>query len=1026
MKKALYLIMGIMLLMTQNLMAQNRIIRGVVTDHEDLAVIGANVIVKGTPRGVITDFNGHFTIKAPDKGVLLISYIGYITAEVKILPGKEHYEVKLKEDTETLDEVVVVGYGTQKKSELTSSVEVIKADDILKMPTPRLDKALAGQVAGMTVMQTGDPTGSKESQIRIRANGNVNTAPLLVIDGVPRYSTTSNSGEMRLSDLNPDDIESISVLKDAAAAAVYGLRAANGVILVKTKRGSQEKTRVSYHGTFNLTKATKLPDFLDSYEFAGMFNQAVENSPGTSYKKFTPEQMEMIKNHTNPNVYADENLLDYMKDYGYNTSHSVSLSGGAKKMRYYLSLGYTNTVGMYSGVGNDSYNYSSKIDIDLLEGLVLSVDLSGNRSNNKQTSFTAYSDVFNYSPLQPLEYTDGTLASIGDWSAKNPLINVRGIGDKITNRAAINSTRVNLNYNAPWLKGLSMYVRATFDNSTTERTTFKRPVDLYLYNEETKETTLDPRSTYPRAKISIAEEKGNIDNKLFEAGINFTRTFAEKHSTHGMVVVNYQTQEARGLNARNSNLPSLWPEILAGGQNWAAGNKSKAQRASMVGRLKYGYDRRYFIETNFRVDGSVKLHPDNRWAFFPTASASWAVHNEPFFKNWKQNTLSSLKFRLSTGLLGMEPGQPYGYLNKYNMQENMGYMIGNTYRYGLNRRGSYPNPNLKWGEVKDYNGAVDLGLWGGKLGFTFEYYTRYRTNMVQSLPNYLFPLTTGRVELGTPEENYGKIKAYGWDMSISHNNRVGKFNYYANLNFGWSRDKIVDNGDESNLPEYQRRKGHSSGDQRMLESLGFFTSQEEIDNWAKQGYNNNIDLAPGDIKYKDQNGDGRIDNKDQIWYKNAAFPDLTGSLSLGGSYKNFHFSMMFNGIFGYNKTINEKNSLYGNKLPRFQKYHQEECWTKDNQNDAKLPRVKFSSWDDPNQETSSFWVRKCDFVRLSSINVGYSLPKKITEKMHIARMSISLTAGNVFTWTDLKGMDPEVDRGYPIQRSFGASLSMGF
>ncbi|MBR8707367.1 TonB-dependent receptor SusC [Bacteroides pyogenes] len=337
--------------------AQDFSVKGKVTDATGQPVIGANIKVKEAQTGVITDMDGNFIISVPSKHKeLIVSFIGYKSQTVKVAPGMGMVQIQLKEDAQSLDEIVIIGYGTQKKSSLTSSVETIKKEDLLQMPTANLDEALSGQVAGLQVMSsTGDPSSAKEASMRIRAVSGAQNAPLLVIDGVPRFSENTSGGEARLSDLNPDDIESISILKDAAAAAVYGVRAANGVILVKTKRGSGDsKIRVNYRGQFNIQKGTQFPKFLNSYEFAKLYNRAVEGVPNT--EPFTDEELEMIRTQSHPNEFADSNMLDYLKKQGHSTTHAISLSGGNNLLKYYISGAYTNTVGLYSGVGRDRYN----------------------------------------------------------------------------------------------------------------------------------------------------------------------------------------------------------------------------------------------------------------------------------------------------------------------------------------------------------------------------------------------------------------------------------------------------------------------------------------------------------------------------------------------------------------------------------------------------------------------------------------------------------------------------------------------
>lgn len=389
--------------------AAQTMVQGKVIDQGGEPITGANVRWLDTKIAAITDVNGNFSIPM-HKGKLVVSFLGYKTQEVNVQQGKK-LEIKMDEDAQKLDEFVVVGYGIQKKSSITGSIETIKSTDLLMMPTANLDNALSGQVAGLQVMaSTGDPSTAKESDMHIRG---INANPLLVIDGVPRFGTNTSDGETRLSDLNPDDIESITVLKDAAAAAVYGSRAANGVILVQTKRAdANQKLRVNYRGQYNLQEATKLPEFLNAYEFAQLRNKAIENTASSTLTPYTPEQLEQIRTHSNPNVYGDTDLLDYLDKTGYSTTHAVSASGGNQFVKYYLSLGYATSKGLYSGVGRDRLNYSMKLDATLTKGLVLSVDYSGSSSQSKNSSYTTLDAAYSYSPLQVFEYTNGELASL--------------------------------------------------------------------------------------------------------------------------------------------------------------------------------------------------------------------------------------------------------------------------------------------------------------------------------------------------------------------------------------------------------------------------------------------------------------------------------------------------------------------------------------------------------------------------------------------------------------------------------------
>lgn len=1001
------------------------ILKGKVIDRGGETVIGAHVKWKNAQGGAVTDLDGNFSI--PETGTeLVISFLGYKTQTIKIKPGQKNLVVTLEDDAQDLDELVVVGYGTQKKASLTGSIETIKSEDLLSLPTANLDEALYGQVAGLQVMQTtGDPSSAKEANLHIRG---INNSPLLVIDGVPRFGTTTSDGEMRLSDLNPDDIESISILKDAAAAAVYGARAANGVILVQTKRASgNQKVSVNYRGQMNIQQATQLPDFLDAYEYAKLYNRAVENTPGTANAAYTPEQLEMIRTHSNPNVYGDENLLDYLDNVGYTTTHSVSANGGNQYVKYYISGGYTHSKGLYSGVNRDRFNYSAKLDATLTKGLVLSLDITGSRSNSKNSSYTTIDNAYNSSPLQVLRFDNGYLASV---DGSNPLINVEGLGGYIKDTGKMNTITANLRWELPWVKGLSVYARATFDNNTRIEKTFDKPVTLYTYDQQTGQFDTDPNTVYPTAKVSIEQIDRFVDNQLYEAGINYNRTFAAKHDVGAMLVANYQQTHNQYMTGENQNA-SIYPETIGTAVTARLlGSETYNQRASLIGRLNYGYDYRYFVEASFRVDGSTYFHPDHhRWGFFPSVSASWVLSNETFFKNWKQKVLSNVKFRASTGLLGDDGlvGE-YSYLLTYIESTREGYNIGGNYRPGIiMSTGNYPNPELTWGKSHDYNIAADLGFWDNRFGLTFEHYWRYETDKITAAPSYLYPPSTG-VDGNVPNMNFSKLKAWGWDLTLTHRNTVGKVKYNVDLTLAKSQDKYLDFGDESSVTPNLRRVGRSSMVWSMYEAEGLFQSQEEIDNWPlDQDGQGNATLAPGDIKYKDQDGNHVLDTKDLVYVKNSSNPDFNFSLRLGASYKGFFVNVMFQGATGYQQNIKELYTTNSGSLQRFQKYHLTDTWTPDNPG-ASLPRIKFATANDNNRKESTFWVRDCDFLRLKSLSLGYALQPAVLKKLKLTSASIALQGSNLVTWSSLSdlGMDPESLRGYPIQRSYGITLNLGF
>lgn len=1002
--------------------AQEDIITGTVFDAGGEPLIGAHIKWKDQKTGTVTDLEGNFALPASKtKGILLVSYLGYQTKEVSVEKGQNTVNVTLNDDAQNLDDLVVVGYGIQKKSSITGSVETIKAEDLLMMPVTNLDQALTAQVAGLQVMQsTGDPSTAKESAIRIRG---INESPLLVIDGVPRFGTTTSDGEMRLSDLNPDDIESITILKDAASAAVYGARAANGVILVQTKRGSDGgKVNINYRGQYNVQQATQLPEFLDAYQYAQLYNRAIENTPETTLVPYTPEQLEMIRTNSAPNLYGNEDYLSYLNNTGWTTTHSLSVNGGNKVVRYYLSAGYADSKGLYSGVGRQRLNYMGKIDAELAKGLTISFAANGARSKAQNSSYYTIDNAYAYSPLQVVRFENGELASI---NGSNPLINIEGLGGYMKDKSKMNTITANLNWDVSFVKGLSLYLRGTFDDNVRIETTFDKPVTLYTYDNTTGTYATDANTVYPTAKVSLQQDDHFFDSQLYEAGMNYMRTFREKHDVEGTLVANYQRTHTQYMYGTNLD-KGIYPEVLGTAQlAKLTGDEMYNQRASLIGRAKYGYDNRYFAEFSFRVDGSNNFHPDHRWGFFPSFSTAWVISNEPFFKNWHQDVLSNAKLRFSTGWLGNDGlVGAYSYLKTYTESPNYGYNIGGNFRPGLYMT-SNPNIDLTWGRTHDYNFASDLGFWGGRIGITYEYFWRYETDKITSAPDYLYPPTTG-VDGNVPNQNFSKLKTWGWDLTINHRNTIGKLKYNIGIILSKTDDMYLDFGDESAQLPNLRRKGGSSMVWTMYEADGLFQSKEEIANYGvDQDGQNNATIAPGDIKYVDQNNDKKIDANDRIYVKNSSYPDMDLGLKLNVSYNGFFINALFQGVYGYQQNLNEYYSLENGSLQKFQRYHLYETWTPENPN-ARYPRIKVATTNDNNRKASTFWIEDCNFIRLKTLNLGYQFPKKWIKKMHLASASIAVQASNVFTISNLKHMDPESLRGYPIQKSYGATLNLGF
>ena len=1001
---------------------ETRNITGTVIDDEGEPLVGATVKVENELIAASTDIDGNFSLNIPvaDDVHLAVTYVGYSPRLVKVSKNETHLTIKMQVNASEIEEVVVIGYGTAKKASLTSSVEVLKASDLAKIPAMNLDQSLAGQVSGLGVtMTSADPSSARESRISVRGNTG---EPLLVIDGIPRLGTTTNDGEMRLSDLNPDDIESISILKDAAAAAVYGARAANGVILVQTKRGqSSSRAKVTYRGQFNFEQATNLPKFLNARQFAELYNRAVEGSASDTY---SPYDLDLIG--SNPNLYGDENIMDYLHKWGHSQRHSISVSGGGNAMRYFVSGAYSESKGLYSNIGRSRFNYSGKIDADILPGLTASFDFNGSISNYKNSSYATLDEAYSYSPLQVLRYTDGSLASIESY---NPLIDIYGLGGYTKQNSDFHTVMGVLRYDIPGVKGLNVYLQGSVDFNSNNTTISSVPVTLYLYDQFTGDITIDENTVYPKANISMSDRWQKVNNKLIEFGINYNRTFKEKHDVAATAVFNYQDYHNKFMNGTNNNKPGIYPDVMGSTSSGSlTGSEYYTQRASVVGRATYGFDDRYFAEFSFRVDGSTRFAPGKRWGFFPTGSASWVISNEPFFKDMNPSFLSFAKIRGSAGILGDDGAvSDYAYLQSYNFTNGEGYNFGGVWSPTLIPSISgFPNPDLTWGKSKDFNVGIDGGFWDNRISFSVEWYQRTRTDMVTSARAQLFPPSVGTGGVSA-NVNIGKVRYRGWDFSIRHYNNFGDFKYNLNFNLGLTDDIVLDWGDESSLPENQRYAGNPYSVWFLYEAAGLFQNEEEIASWPldQDGYKNRT-IRPGDIKYVDQDGDGKLTVNDMINVKNSSLPDVSYGFGVGAEWKGIYFNAQFSGFGGYNQKISELYTLENNSLQRFQDYHYYDSWIPENP-DASYPRVKFATTGDNNRFDSTFWIKKCNFLRFKALTVGYHFPAKLFGRSGIKTLDIAFQGTNLFTWSDLEnGIDPEVLRGYPITRGYGVSLTFGF
>lgn len=989
-------------------------VTGIIKDASGNPVVAANVLIKGTQVIAFSNNDGTFILSGinPD-AVLVISCLGYVSQEISLY-GKSHVEITLKDDSQVLDELVVVGYGTQKKATITGSVSQVGGDELKKVAAINLSNTLAGKMAGVIAnVRSGEP-GEDGASITIRGKGTLgNTSPLIVVDGI---------ADRGFSRLNPEDIESISVLKDASAA-IYGARAANGVILITTKRGKEGIVKMNYSGNVGLTQPTRVPQVLDALEYATYVNEYDRGH--NTIETYDADVLQKLQDGSDPINYPNTNWWDSVaKQWSTKTQHSFSVSGGSDKVSFYTSAQYLwqDAIFKESVQNYSQYQFVSNIDAKLTKGIQFSLDILGRQEvRNRGVYETDYmlGKFLSTNPMAAAYYPNG-LPRIGyDGVTNNAAI-------MITDKPGYSKEKYNVINLKPRLKldldfiteGLYAEGYTAVDFSFTNGKSLNRPYDLYLYNNETGEYDNLRAQT---GAISVGAWSSNSTSVTLNARLGYSRIFSNAHKIDAFVSYEQNQYNYSYLGADRTNyLSDAIPEIFAGSSDpkdlGNDGYASASARRHVFGRLNYSYNDKYLAEVTLRYDGSMNFAPGKRWGLFPGISAGWVISEEPFYENLK-SVMNFLKFKLSWGMMGNDNIDAYQYLDQYAFGSAATFGTENTINKVLYSVRT-ANPIVTWESAQIANIGFSALFLNNKFGLDLDYFYSKRRDILitrnASVPSY-----TG---LTLPAENLGKVDNQGIEIVANYQDKSGDFSWGINGNFTFAKNKVVYMDEAASVPEWQKREGNAIDCILMYEALGIYQTQQEIDNSV------HIDGAkPGDLIYLDQNNDGAITTDDMHYIYQSATPQIVYGFTLNGAWKGLDLNVFFQGQARAKKIY----MPYMNMITDFYEGRWIDTNSSEENANARWPRacIKQTYIDDFNGRTSTWWLRDASFLRLKSVEIGYVLPESVTRKAGIDYARIYINGNNLFSIDKIKICDPEVSNAfdsYPIQRIISMGVNITF
>lgn len=974
-------------------------VTGTVVDDNNNPLPGVTVKTQDGSVTTVTDANGKFTINVEVNTILVISSIGFDTQEVAATEAVMN--IRLLETTGSLDEVVVVGYGTQKRETLTGSISTVSGKDLTKSQSVNVATNLAGRLPGLVVNQRTGVPGSEDLNIVIRGSSTFgNNNPLVVIDGVPR-------GAEILSTLNPEDIETLTVLKDGSAA-IYGARAANGVILVTTKPGTRGKTTYNVSYVYGITNPTKVPEMMDAALFSEVMNETFSYLGSAPYK--TAEEIQKYRDGSDPILYPNTNWADVSLNR--NTPQqrlNLQASGGTEKARYLLSFGYATQGSNYVNqpYNYDQYNARVRVDADLSEYLTVGANVAGVFTDRRASNGTDFVTTIQANPTLPAIYPNGLLA--GGRFDNSPLLSNRRGYDRWKDDPITSSFTAS--FKVPHVEGLVLDASYNFDLRNQFQKTFSKPHYWHTYNVQTQEyDRIEANSA-----ISVNDRYDRWVTTLANFRISYEKTIGENHNIAAMVGTERQKNSSTYASASRKNfLSTALPQIDAGSTRPEDLNNGGSATAgaynSFLGRFNYNYASKYLLEFAFRSDGSPNFPEGKRYGFFPTVSAGWILSEENFMKD--MSFVDHLKLRGSYGELGNDQVAAYQYLQAFQLGNN--YVLGGATVPGI-YSSVLPNPYITWEVSKKLDVGLAATLFNRMLDVDFTVFNQKRSNILRK-PNLSVSGVFGFPDI--PDQNIGKVNSYGYELTLTHRNTVGDFSYLVSGNVAYAKSKIVFMDEVPPAQDYQRNTGMPLGAGLYYKSDGIFNTQEELDS-----YPHGAGARVGDIKVLDLNNDGIIDGNDRYITNQSPTPLYVLGLNTNFQYKGFDLTLFFQGqaeAFTYDGTIDEFGLT---DLDNGTVYRANNRWTVDNQEGATMPRA--NNWQ---PGTTDFFLYDATFVRLKNAELGYTFSNDFTKRIGVGSLRAFVNGTNLLTWSkEITWRDPELFDGftaYPPLKivSFGVNL----
>lgn len=995
-------------------------VSGTVTDGATGKPLpGVSVQVKGTSTGTATDEKGHYSLNAPDNAVLVFSYLGYVKKEMPVA-GQSTLNAVLSSANTGLSEVIVVGYGTQRKEDLSGSIASINYDQQLQnRAITDVSQALSGLASGISVSQTSGQPGRDGATLRIRGVGTLNNSdPLVLIDGIVGS----------LNNINPNDVASISILKDAASAAIYGSRAANGVILVTTKRGKKGKTVINYNGSAGVQQATHLfKPVTDYVTYMQLMNRIQKSDNPDNADLFQPSTIDAWKNAKDPVLFPNTNWMDVIFGQGIVTRHNLSIGGGNDKTDYYLSMGYLYNKGIMESTDARKYSLRLNLNHKISDKIKVGANLS--------SYWNKVNEPFDVTTL--LYYSANSVPGVTPTMKKDGVVRYggRNTDDESTN--AINPQQYMDTWFYPqvgqysfaklygeWeiMKDLKWQVNGSAEIYNKESKQYKYAGAIQnLWNFQKDAIAVD-NSAVP---AMLTQENNNSLGLTFYSTLNYDKVFAQDHHLGVLLGASREINNNANFLGSVQGFPSndTW-ELSAGlSQPKVSGTSSSATLSSYFGRVNYSYKEKYLLEANLRYDGSSRFATGNRWGVFPSFSGAWRLSKEDFFRNADISFVDDIKIRGSWGKLGNQNIGLYQYMGLYAAGQN--YIFGNSLSAGLAPK-ALPNPDITWESTATTDVGTDISLFKEKFDITFDWYNRRTSNILVQLP-----LSSLYGALTPPYQNVAVVQNRGWEVSLGYKNNIGAVQYAISGNLSHNDNKVLH---YQGNPDVIQSMGNNSIIKQGLpigalygyQAEGTFKNQHDIDTWAKQKLSGTN--KPGDLKYADIKADGVINGNDRTSL-GSVIPEYTYGFNLQAAYKGVSLYVLFQGIGGvkryYQNLWYTSAVRYGREINSYFL----NAWSTDNPN-SDIPRLTTDANSD-NTQASSFWVQNGAFLRVKNIQLSYTLPANWLKKSFVTGIQVYADAQNPFTWTRYNGLDPETGNysDYQIENpnvrifSFGINAS---